>query len=482
MILQLLLILVLTVVYNCWYKRRGLLAGPMPFPLFGNLLQLSWSDSWNKQFANWAKKIRWNLHLYEIAVEALIKNSDACSTRGDNQHFNQLCREGTLGIVLTSGDLHREQRKFMLMTLKNFGMGTNVMQEKVLTEVTDIINGLNRDIDSEMKEIDLVRYTELGIGSVIHSILFGYRFNQDNRAEFDLLKNLTFNLVAVASDPFVSASIMSSTIARLPIFKSRLARFVDMFHELNKFVDENIQKHVKEFDEEHEPTDFIDAFLLEMKRQEESGKPNYFTLKQLRSSLIDAWFAGQETSASSLAWLFAFMIVHPEVQQKVHDELDWRISEKRTIKMEDRKNLNYLNAVILESQRCSNVVVQNVLRQLTRDIRIKGHLLRKGTFICPQISSMLWSEKHFPEPEKFVVERFLDQNGQLCNTELMVAFSMGKRACPGESLAKTELFLFAANLLNQFKFEQGAKAVELKRDGGGIATSIKPFTCCVTRR
>ncbi|KAI6196481.1 (pine wood nematode) hypothetical protein [Aphelenchoides besseyi] len=439
MILQLLLVLILTLIYNCWFKRRGMLPGPMPFPLFGNLLQLSWSGRWDKQFANWSKKYNgmytfWFGSLptvlitdYDIAVEALIKNSDACSTRGDNQHFNQLCRDGTLGIVLTSGDLHREQRKFMLTTLRNFGMGTNLMQEKVLTEVADIVNGLNRDIDSGMKEIDLVRYTELGIGSVIHSTLFGYRFNQDNRAEFDLLKSLTFNLVAVASDPFVSASIMNSTIARLPIFKSRLARFVDMFHELNRFVDENIQKHVKEFDEEREPTDFIDAFLLEMKRQEESGKPNYFTLKQLRSSLIDAWFAG-------------------------------------------------------ESQRCSNVVVQNVLRQLTRDIQIRGKLLRKGTFICPQISSMLWSEKRFPEPEKFVVERFLDQNGQLCNTELMVAFSMGKRACPGESLAKTELFLFAANLLNRFKFEQGAKAVELKRDGGGIATGIKPFTCRVTRR
>jgi cytochrome P450 len=33
----------------------------------------------------------------------------------------------------------------------------------------------------------------------------------------------------------------------------------------------------------------------------------------------------------------------------------------------------------------------------------------------------------------------------------MVAFSLGARRCPGESLARTELLLFTANLLNKFK-------------------------------
>lgn len=68
---------------------------------------------------------------YDTALEVLVKNADACSSRGDNQHFNKLCREGTYGLVLTSGDLWSEQRKFTMNVLRKFGIGTNLMQEKV---------------------------------------------------------------------------------------------------------------------------------------------------------------------------------------------------------------------------------------------------------------------------------------------------------------------------------------------------------------
>lgn len=106
------------------------------------------------------------------------------------------------------------------------------------------------------------------------------------------------------------------------------------------------------------------------------------------------------------------------------------MGEDRTVKMDDRTQLHYLNAVILESQRCGNVVVQNVLRLLSRDINLKdGRVLKKGTYICPQVSAMLYDSKRFPNPEKFCVERFLDENGQIDKAveQTNVAFSMGKR-------------------------------------------------------
>jgi hypothetical protein len=103
-----------------------------------------------------------------------------------------------------------------------------------------------------------------------------YHF-QSNRAEFDLLKRLTFDLVALASDPFVSASIMSPAVAKLPIFKSRLGRFVEMFRELNEFVDANIEKQAKTLDDTREPSNFIEAYLLEKERLDASGKPHNFS-------------------------------------------------------------------------------------------------------------------------------------------------------------------------------------------------------------
>jgi hypothetical protein len=111
--------------------------------IFGNIPHLIWNGKWERQFAAWGKRYNglytfWFGTLptimiadYDIAVEILIQNGDACSSRGNNEHFNNLCREGTYGLVLTSGELWKEQRKFMTKVLRDFGMGTNLMQEKV---------------------------------------------------------------------------------------------------------------------------------------------------------------------------------------------------------------------------------------------------------------------------------------------------------------------------------------------------------------
>ena len=57
----------------------------------------------------------------------------------------------------------------------------------------------------------------------------------------------------------------------------------------------------------------------------------------------------------------------------------------------------------------------------------------------------------FPDPKVFKPERFLDESGHLKHVEQLIPFSVGKRQCLGEGLARMELFLFVANIFNQYK-------------------------------
>lgn len=72
-----------------------------------------------------------------------------------------------LGIIDTSGALWKDQRRFSLRVLRDFGLGKNKMQERILEEMHTICENVNRDIDAGIIEHDFHKHTDLATGSVI---------------------------------------------------------------------------------------------------------------------------------------------------------------------------------------------------------------------------------------------------------------------------------------------------------------------------
>ncbi|GMT03143.1 hypothetical protein PENTCL1PPCAC_25317, partial [Pristionchus entomophagus] len=145
------------------------------------------------------------------------------------------------------------------------------------------------------------------------------------------------------------------------------------------------------------------------------------------------------------------LIHHPEVQQRMREEMDTVVGRFESITSAHRAQLPYCGAVLMELQRLVNIVPLNLPRTTTRDVTIGGYSVSKGTAIMPQISSILYDAKIFPDPHAFKPDRFLTEDGKLNNVDEWIPFSLGARRCPGESLAKMELFLFLTNLVRNFE-------------------------------
>ncbi|GMS97551.1 hypothetical protein PENTCL1PPCAC_19726, partial [Pristionchus entomophagus] len=118
---------------------------------------------------------------------------------------------------------------------------------------------------------------------------------------------------------------------------------------------------------------------------------------------------------------------------------------------EHRPLLPYCQAVIMEVQRLANLVPLNFQRVTSKDITIDGYFLPAGTAVMPQISSVMYNEKIFPDPYNFEPDRFLDAEGKLKSVDQWLPFSIGARRCPGEALAKMEIYLILINILLHFE-------------------------------
>ncbi|PIO72531.1 unspecific monooxygenase [Teladorsagia circumcincta] len=213
-----------------------------------------------------------------------------------------------------------------------------------------------------------------------------------------------------------------------------------------------IDAHLKEIDYDNNvPTDYVAAFLKEQTRREAEGDFESFKRPQLQNICLDLWIAGMETTSTTLSWGVVYILNHLDVQTKMHEEMDREIASYRVITMADKNNLPYTSAVVNEIQRLGNIVPLNLLHETLRPVRIGNYELPTKTGIVAQISSVLYDEEVFPAARTFNPSRFLDENGKLKKIDEFIPFSIGKRQCLGEGLAKMEIFLLIANLFNRFE-------------------------------
>ncbi|XP_075716274.1 cytochrome P450 4V2-like [Rhinoderma darwinii] len=190
---------------------------------------------------------------------------------------------------------------------------------------------------------------------------------------------------------------------------------------------------------------FLDMLL---KVTDEAG--NSLSHKDIREEVDTFMFEGHDTTAAALNWSLFLLGSHPEVQKKVHKELDDIFGQSdRPVTMDDMKKLRYLEAVVKEALRLFPSV-PFFARTITEDCTIRGYAIPKGVNAVIVPFALHRDPEYFPEPEEFKPERFFSENASGRNPYAYVPFSAGLRNCIGQRFALMEEKVVLSAILRNF--------------------------------
>ncbi|XP_068713683.1 cytochrome P450 27C1-like [Montipora foliosa] len=261
-----------------------------------------------------------------------------------------------------------------------------------------------------------------------------------------------------------------STFLRRYIDTPALKKFFkacDEIVEIGEYFIKNKMEELKEMTEEGiEPSDEVVLLLTYLLTKEK------LSLQEASGLAIDVIAAGVDTTATTLLWMLYHLARHPEVQDKLYQEVLEVVGKDGNITAVNIGKMSYLKACLKESMRLSNVLTTNG-RILEQDVVLSGYRVPAKALtilhdlwctqqpaICKIITWIFMehyctarSEKYFEDPLEFKPERWLRENRGEYHAFSILPFGYGVRMCVGRRVAELEMYLFLCKLLQRFRVE-----------------------------
>jgi cytochrome P450 len=182
---------------------------------------------------------------------------------------------------------------------------------------------------------------------------------------------------------------------------------------------------------------------------DEEGDRTGMTDEQLRDELMTIFLAGHETTANALAWTWYLLSQNPEVEARLHAELD-EVLNGRLPTAEDFPRLRYAEMVVAESMRLYPPAWA-VGRLALEDHEVGGYLIPRGSLVLVSQYVMHRDPRFWPEPERFDPGRWTPEAKAARPQFSYFPFGGGPRRCVGEGFAWMEAVLILATLARRWR-------------------------------
>ncbi|NWW77824.1 CP3A9 protein, partial [Climacteris rufus] len=472
--------------YGTWpyglFKKLGI-PGPRPLPFFGTCLEYrkGFIDFDNECFKKYGKI--WGIYdgrqpALAVTDPQIIKSvlvKDCYSTFTNRRHTD------LAGVLADAISLAEDEHWKRLRTVLSPTFTSGKLKEMfpIMKHYGEV---LVKNVQQQVKKDSSLAVKDI-FGSysmdVVTSTSFGVNIDSMNNPKDPFVREMKklvkfdfFDPVFILSFvfPFVTPILAKMNISLFP------AAGVDFFmRSISKI------KQEREKEPHKGRVDFLQLLIESQKSDNHGNDEANHSYKALTDTEVLAQafifiLAGYEPTSNTLSFLAYELAVHPDVQQKLVEEIDTVLPNKAPLTYDAIMKLEYLDMTVNETLR-RYPLGGRIERTCKRDVEINGVTIPKGTVVIIPPYIMHHNPEYWPNPEEFRPERFSKDNKESRDPYTFLPFGAGPRNCIGMRFALLTLKVAITSLLQHFTFQTCKETqIPLKLSSKGLLTPEKPIT------
>ncbi|KAL4689143.1 hypothetical protein H8957_004232 [Semnopithecus entellus] len=314
---------------------------------------------------------------------------------------------------------------------------------------------------------------------VITSTSFGVNIDSLNNPKDPFVESVKKFLKFDILDPLFLSTVLFPFL--IPAFEAlNVSLFPkDAMNFLSKSV--NRMKKSRLNDKQKHRVDFL-QLMIDSQNSKEIESHKALSDQELMAQSIIFIFAGYETTSSVLSFTIYELATHPDVQQKLQEEIDAVLPNKAPATYDAVVQMEYLDMVVNETLRLFPIAIR-LERVCKKDVEINGVFIPKGAMVVIPTYALHHDPKYWTEPEEFRPERFSKKNKDSIDPYIYTPFGTGPRNCIGMRFALMNMKLAIIKVLQNFSFKPCKETqIPLKLGNQGLLQSEKPIVLKVESR
>src|SRR6266496_2477772 len=331
------------------------------------------------------------------------------------------------GLLTSEGDYHRRQRRLAQPAFhrQRIVSYADLMTSYALRLRERWHDGETRDMSGEMMRLTL---------AIVGKTLFDADVESD-AADVGEAMSAVMELFETLTLPFFEL------LQRLPL--PQLRRFDNAKRKLDRIIFRLIE------DRRRSGVDRGDLLSMLLLAHDEEGDGGQMSDEQLRDELMTIFLAGHETTANALTWTWYLLSQQPEIERKLHCELD-EVLGSNPPAFADVARLPYTEKIFAESMRLYPPAWA-IGRLATVDCEIGGYPVGRKALVLMSQYVMHRDARYYPDPDRFDPERWTTHARDTRPQFSYFPFGGGPRRCIGEGFAWMEGILLIATVAQQWR-------------------------------